>query len=82
MQNSVNNIFNASNDRSSRVWEVDSHPNRRLAVLFVLMVLPLLAVAGRLVHLQVYMTDAFAGEWEWTTSYGPCCRNNFFNSRG
>jgi penicillin-binding protein 2 len=75
MQNSVTNYFSRRSraDRSSqRVWEVDGQPNRRLAVLYVAMLLPLLAVVARLVHLQVFLPGAFISEWEWTTeSFEP-----------
>nr|AUN35837.1 cell division protein FtsI [uncultured bacterium] len=70
MQNSVTNFFSnrpGGDGSSQSAWDVDSRPGWRLACLCVLMVLPLVAIAGRLVHLQVFLTDDYASQWEWTT---------------
>ncbi|MEX2286986.1 MAG: penicillin-binding transpeptidase domain-containing protein [Planctomycetaceae bacterium] len=70
MQNSITNIF--SNQRGGdaaarRVWDFDGRPARRLVWLYGLMLLPLFVVIGRVVHLQVFLPEAFAERWEWTT---------------
>lgn len=42
--------------------DVDAEPGARLAWLFVAMTLPLLVVAGRLIHLQGFVAEGFAVE--------------------
>lgn len=46
----------------SSAFDVDAEPGLRLAWLFVAMTLPLLVVAGRLIHLQGFVAESFAVE--------------------
>ncbi len=52
MFNRPSHQFSAADATEDRLWDVDSKPGRRLGWLFVLVILPLLAVIGRLVYLQ------------------------------
>lgn len=75
MRNRVTNVFQESTAGAKpggRLWDVDRHPARRLGWLFVLMALPLAAVAVRLVALQVVLADRFLVEDNQTTeSFEP-----------
>ena len=58
MLNRATNIFNAGLNRSSDangLWQIDRNPVVRLVWLFVLMLLPLGVILGRLAYLQAYM---------------------------
>jgi penicillin-binding protein 2 len=45
-------------------WDLDRRPARRLLVLFVILFLPILAVAVRLVHVQAQLTEEYAADFE------------------
>lgn len=63
MQNQPTSIYAANQPaRNGAAWDMDAEPALRLAWLFVVMVLPLLVVAGRLVQLQWFLADGFAVE--------------------
>src|SRR5262249_46165163 len=47
-------------------WEIDRNPRLRLAALFSALILPLLAIGGRLVQVQGSLGDAYAAEFERT----------------
>lgn len=63
MRNRPTPIFDSGSTRSSgSAFDVDAEPGVRLVWLFVAMTLPLLVVAGRLVHLQGFVAEGFAVE--------------------
>lgn len=63
MRNQPTPIYAANQPtRSGAAWDVDAEPALRLTWLFVVMALPLLVVAGRLVQLQWFLADGFAVE--------------------
>ena len=63
MRNQPTPIYAANQpSRSGAAWDVDAEPALRLTWLFVVMALPLLVVAGRLVQLQWFLADGFAVE--------------------
>lgn len=70
MHNRATNVF-SDDDRSSRsadaAWQTDRHPSSRLVWLFVLIALPLAAVAGRLVQLQCWLVDDYVASFARTT---------------
>lgn len=63
MRNRPTSIFDRSSDRNGgSAFDVDAEPGVRLVWLFVVMTLPLLVVAGRLIHLQGFVAEGFAAE--------------------
>ncbi len=62
MRNRPTPIFDSGPDRGGSAFDVDAEPGVRLVWLFVAMSLPLLAVAGRLIHLQCIVAEGFAVE--------------------
>lgn len=62
MRNRPTPMFDSGSARDSSAFDVDAEPGVRLAWLFVAMTLPLLAVAGRLIHLQGFVAEGFAVE--------------------
>lgn len=63
MRNRPTSIFESGSSRGGgSAFDVDAEPGVRLAWLFVAMTLPLLAVAGRLIHLQGFVAEGFAVE--------------------
>lgn len=56
--------FEAEGAGSSWDWSADGQPRLRLVLLYVLGLVPLLAVAGRLVWLQVVIPHEFIGVYE------------------
>ena len=63
MRNQPTPIYAANQSpRSGAVGGVDAEPALRLTWLFVVMALPLLVVAGRLVQLQWFLADGFAAD--------------------
>ncbi|HID22415.1 MAG TPA: hypothetical protein EYP14_08435 [Planctomycetaceae bacterium] len=61
MLNRPVSLFDAKDavQTGARPWDVDRHPSYRLAWLFMLLLIPLGAVASRLVFLQVVARDRF-----------------------
>ncbi len=62
MRNRPTPLFDSGPTRGSSAFDVDAEPGVRLVWLFVAMALPLLVVAGRLVHLQGFVAEGFAVE--------------------
>ncbi|RLT10590.1 MAG: hypothetical protein DWI21_03925 [Planctomycetota bacterium] len=63
MRNRPTPIFESGSTRGGgSAFDVDAEPGVRLVWLFVAMVLPLLVVAGRLIHLQGFVAEGFAVE--------------------
>ncbi len=63
MRNRPTPIFDSGSTRDgSSAFDVDAEPGMRLVWLFVAMALPLLVVAGRLIHLQGFVAEGFAIE--------------------
>ncbi len=62
MRNRPTPLFDSGPTRGSSAFDVDAEPGVRLVWLFVAMTLPLLVVAGRLVHLQGFVAEGFAVE--------------------
>ncbi len=70
MRNRMTNVFadsEKSTRHAARLWKVDRHPGTRLVCLFVLMVLPLAGVFGRLVYLQSFLGSEVIGRFDSTT---------------
>lgn len=63
MRNRPTPIFDSGSTRSGgSAFDVDAEPGVRLMWLFVAMTLPLLVVAGRLIHIQGFVAEGFAVE--------------------
>lgn len=62
MRNRPTPMFDSGSARDGSAFDVDAEPGVRLAWLFVAMTLPLLVVAGRLIHLQGFVAEGFAVE--------------------
>lgn len=62
MRNRPTPIYDSEPARGGSAFDVDAEPGARLAWLFVAMTLPLLVVAGRLIHLQGFVAEGFAIE--------------------
>lgn len=63
MRNRPTSIFDSGSAREGgSAFDVDAEPSVRLWWLFVAMTLPLLIVAGRLIHLQGFVAEGFAVE--------------------
>ena len=62
MRNRPTPLFDSGPTRGGSAFDVDAEPGVRLVWLFVAMALPLLVVAGRLVHLQGFVAEGFAVE--------------------
>ena len=63
MRNRPSSIFDSGSARDGgSAFDVDAEPGMRLWWLFVAMTLPLLVVAGRLIHLQGFVAEGFAVE--------------------
>ena len=63
MRNQPTPIFDSGSARGGgSAFDVDAEPGVRLVWLFVAMTLPLLVVAGRLIHLQGFVAEGFAVE--------------------
>ncbi len=62
MRNRPTPLFDSGPTRGGSAFDVDAEPGVRLVWLFVAMTLPLLVVAGRLVHLQGFVAEGFAVE--------------------
>ncbi len=61
MRNRLTPIYERGPARAGgSAFDVDAEPGVRLVWLFVLMTLPLLVVAGRLIHLQGFVAEGFA----------------------
>jgi penicillin-binding protein 2 len=68
MQNRANNPLrsHAASSATANDWDLDRRPMRRLIVLFVIVLLPILAIAARLAHVQGRLTEQFAADFERT----------------
>lgn len=63
MRNRPTPMFESGSARAGgSAFDVDAEPGVRLVWLFVAMTLPLLVVAGRLIHLQGFVAEGFAVE--------------------
>ena len=63
MRNQPTPMFDSGSTRDGgSAFDVDAEPGVRLVWLFVAMTLPLLLVAGRLIHLQGFVAEGFAVE--------------------
>ncbi len=63
MRNRLTPIFDSGSSRNGgSAFDVDAEPGVRLVWLFVAMTLPLLVIAGRLIHLQGFVAEGFAVE--------------------
>ncbi|MFM9963853.1 MAG: peptidoglycan D,D-transpeptidase FtsI family protein [Planctomycetaceae bacterium] len=62
MRNRPTPLFNSGPTRCGSAFDVDAEPGVRMVWLFVAMALPLLVVAGRLLHLQGFVAEGFAVE--------------------
>jgi penicillin-binding protein 2 len=70
MRNGAINSFSeasASGRDSESKWEVDERPTFRLVWLFIAIALPLVAVAGRLAQLDLYLVDNYVASFATTT---------------
>ncbi|MBC7820866.1 MAG: hypothetical protein IAG10_28610 [Planctomycetaceae bacterium] len=62
MRNRPTPLYDSGPTRGGSAFDVDAEPGVRLVWLFLAMALPLLVVAGRLVHLQGFVAEGFAVE--------------------
>jgi penicillin-binding protein 2 len=62
MRNRPTPLFDSGPTRGGSAFDVDAEPGVRLVWLFAAMALPLLVVAGRLLHLQGFVAEGFAVE--------------------
>src|SRR5690606_13569535 len=65
----LNRLTNSYREQSAsgRPWQTDQNPASRLIALFVLINLPLVAVAGRLAYVQTQLADDYVAAFEQTT---------------
>ncbi|MCA9115701.1 MAG: hypothetical protein KDA79_11500 [Planctomycetaceae bacterium] len=66
MLNRLTNVLTESQQSqpADSRWRVDRHPGRRLVWLFCVLMLPLLAVSGRLIWIQTVVRQRFIEPWE------------------
>src|SRR5580698_7791316 len=68
MRNGAINSFSSTTGREPDTgWDVDERPTMRLVWLFVLIALPLVAVAVRLAHLDLNLVDDYVASFATTS---------------
>lgn len=67
MLNRADNPYREDDSRTSSDWMLEVRPATRIWVLWAVFLLPVLAIAARLAHIQAHLSDRYAADFDRTT---------------